>query len=87
VGESLISCIVTSRDSAHVREQSKKHYVRFGTDSILKARAKPYVNAEILLESIRSVFLSNLKELGSLEEFGGEDAVFLMDNCPGHVSQ
>jgi hypothetical protein len=46
----------------------------------LKARAKPYINAEIFLEYIRTVFLPNLNELRSLEEFGNEDAVVLMDN-------
>jgi hypothetical protein len=46
----------------------------------LKGRAKPYINAEIFLEYIRTAFLSILNELRSLEEFAEENAVRLMDN-------
>jgi pyruvate-formate lyase-activating enzyme len=53
----------------------------------LKARAKLYINAEIFLESIRTVILPNLNELRSLGEFTGEDVVLLMDNDPSHVDR
>jgi hypothetical protein len=53
----------------------------------LKARAKPYINAVIFLEDIRTVHLPNLNELRRLEEFSDEDAVLLMDNCPSHVGK
>jgi hypothetical protein len=75
VGESLVPHLVTSQNSANVREQLKKHGVRFGTDFIFKARAKPYINAQIFFEYIRTVFLPNLNELRSLEEFANENAV------------
>jgi hypothetical protein len=44
-GESLTPYIVTSQDSPSLREQLKRRGVRFGTDFILKSRAKPYINA------------------------------------------
>jgi hypothetical protein len=75
-GESLMPYLVTSQDSLYVREQLKKKGVRFGTDLILKARQKPYVNVECFPMSIRTVFLPNLNELRTLEKFADEDAVF-----------
>jgi hypothetical protein len=85
--ESLMPYIVTSQDSAKLREQLKKRGVRFGTDFVLKSRAKPYINAEIFSEYIRTVFIPNLNELRSLEQFAHEEAVLLMDNCPSHVGE
>jgi hypothetical protein len=86
-GESLIPYIVTSQDSSRVREQLRTHGVRFDTEIILKQRAKAYLNGKIFLEYIRMVFLPNLNELRSLEEFSDEDAVLLMDNCSSHVGE
>jgi hypothetical protein len=40
----------------------------------------PYINAEIFLDYIRTVFLSNLAELRVLDEFAEEMAVLFMDN-------
>jgi hypothetical protein len=74
-GESLIAYIVTAQDSLHVRKQLKKKGVRFGTDLILKARRKPYINAECFPEYIRTVFLPNLNELRTLAQFTDEDAM------------
>jgi hypothetical protein len=45
------------------------------------------VNAEIFLEYIRMVFMRNLNERRSLEQFADEDAVLLMENCPNHVGE
>jgi hypothetical protein len=84
-GESLTPYILTSQDSPKVRERLKKHGVRFGTDFLLKHRAKPYVNAEIFAEYIRMVFIPNLNELRNLAQFADEDAVLLTDDCPSHV--
>jgi hypothetical protein len=86
-GESLIPGIVTSQDSPVVHAQLKKRAVRFGTDLILKSRAKPYINAEIFEEYLGTVFLPDLDELRSLEEFAAEDAILVMDNCPSHVGE
>jgi hypothetical protein len=33
------------------------------------------------------MFLPNLNELRSFNEFAEEDPVLLMDNCPSHVSE
>jgi hypothetical protein len=86
-GESLIPDIVPSQGSPVIRAQLKKRGVCFGTAFILKSRAKPYINAENFEKQIRTVFLSNLDELQSLEEFSAEDAILLMDNCPSHVGE
>jgi hypothetical protein len=53
----------------------------------LKAREKAYVNTEIFLEYIHMVFMTNLNELRSLEQFADEEAVLSMDNCPSHVGE
>jgi hypothetical protein len=66
-GESLTPYIVTSQDSRTVRERLKKHRVRFGTDFILRHRAKSYINAGMSAEYIRMVFIPNLNELRHLE--------------------
>jgi hypothetical protein len=86
-GESLMPYISTSQDSLHVRRELKKKGVRFGTNLILKARQKPYINAECFLDYIRRVFLPNLNDLRILEEFTEEDAILLMDNCLSHVGE
>jgi hypothetical protein len=86
-GESVTPYVVTSQGSAVVREQLKKHGVRFGVDLVMKVRPKPYVNAKIFLDYIKTVFLPNLAELRHLEEFAEEDAVLLLDNCPSHVTR
>jgi hypothetical protein len=83
----LTPYIVTSQDQIHVPEQSKKHGGRFGTDLILKARTKPYINTEIFLEYIRTVLLPTLNDLCSLEEFADEEAILLMDHCPNQVGE
>jgi hypothetical protein len=86
-GESLMPYVVTSQDSLPVRDALKKRGMRFGTDLILKHHAKPYINMEIFEDYIRKVFIQNLNELRSLEEFADEEAVLLMDNCPSHVGE
>jgi hypothetical protein len=86
-GEGFTPYIVTSQDSPVVRAQLRKRGVRLGIDFILKSRAKPYINAEIVEEYTRIVFLPNLDELRSLEEFAVEDAILLMDNCLSHVGE
>jgi hypothetical protein len=81
-GETLIPYLVTSQDSMHLRETLKKGDGRFGTESVLKAREKAYLNTEIFLGHIRMVFMPNLNE-----QFADEDAVLSMDNCPSHVDE
>jgi hypothetical protein len=86
-GKTVIPYMVTSTDSMRLRVALKKRGVRFGTDLILKAREKAYVNTEIFLEYIRMVFMPNLNELRSLRQFADEDVVLLMDNCPSHIGE
>jgi hypothetical protein len=84
--ESLTPDNIASQDSPSDREQLKKHDVRFRTDLIMKSNAKRYISAEIFLDYVQTVFLSNLAELRRLDEFAEEMAVLLMDNCPSHIS-
>jgi hypothetical protein len=69
-----------------VQEHLKKQRVRFGRDMILKCNQKPYINAGIFIDYIRTVFLPNIDALRRLAVFLQEVAVVLMDNCPAHVS-
>jgi hypothetical protein len=68
-GKSLTPYINTSQDSAWVRKQLKKHGVRFGEDFASKWNSKPSINAEIFLDYIQTVFVPNLAELRTLDEF------------------
>jgi hypothetical protein len=67
-GESYTLYRITSQMSAPIREQLKKDDVHFGTDLILKSNLKPSINVEIRLDSMRTVFLPNLTEVGTLDE-------------------
>jgi hypothetical protein len=75
-GESLTPYIVTSQTSTPVQEQLTKQGVRLGTDLVLTSNPKPYINAEIFLDYIRTVSLPNLAELRTLDAFSDETAVF-----------
>jgi hypothetical protein len=86
-GESLAPYVITSQKSPSVREQLKKHRVRFGTGLIITSNAKPYINAEIFLDCVQTVFLSNLAELRRLDEFVEEMAVLLMDHYLSHIAR
>jgi hypothetical protein len=85
-GESLPPYIVTSQNSSPVQEQLRKHGVRFRRDLILKSNSRPYINAGIFLDYIRSVFLPYVIGLRNLARLVVEEAVLLMDNCSSHVT-
>jgi hypothetical protein len=85
-GESLMPYIITSQNSPAVQEQLRQHRVRFGRDLILTSNHRPYVNAEIFLEYVRTVFLPSLVCVLGLGAFAAEEAVSLMDNCSAHVT-
>jgi hypothetical protein len=53
----------------------------------MKVHSKPYVNAQMFFDYIKTVLLPNLAELRNSEAFAEEDAVLLMDNCPSHVTR
>jgi hypothetical protein len=40
------------------------------------------LNAQLFAEYISTVFILDIKELPSLEEFAGKEAVLLIDDCP-----
>jgi hypothetical protein len=86
VGEALTPYIITSQALGQVRKQLEKHGVRFGTDFVLRSNPKPYINAKIFLDYIRTVFLSNLAELRTFDGFTEQTGVLLMDNCPSYVT-
>jgi hypothetical protein len=46
----------------------------------LKGRSKSYINAEIFEEYLPTVFLPNLDELRTLDQFEEEEAILMMDN-------
>jgi hypothetical protein len=84
-GESLTPDVITLQDCASVREQLRKHGVRFGADFALKSNSTPYINAKIVLDYMQTVVFPNLAHVRTLDEFAEEIGVLLMDNCPSHV--
>jgi hypothetical protein len=85
-GASRLPYIVTSQNFPVVQEHLKKHGLCLGRDMILKFNQRPYINAEIFLDSIRTIFLPYIDMLRGLAVFAQEPAVLLMDNCWVHVS-
>jgi hypothetical protein len=85
-GESLMLYIITSQNSPAVQEQLRQHDVDLGSDFILKSNHRPYVNADIFLEYVRTVFLRYLVCLRGPGAFAAEEAALLMGNCPAHVA-
>jgi hypothetical protein len=71
---------------ASVREQLNKHRLGFGTDLVLKSNLKPYINAEIFHDDIKTTLLANLVELRGLAEFAEEMTVLLMDDWSGRIT-
>jgi hypothetical protein len=85
-GESLTLYIITSQARTSVSERLQTEGVRFSTDFVLRSNPSPSINAEIFLDYIRTVFLSNFAELRTLDGFTEETGVLLMNNCPSHVT-
>jgi hypothetical protein len=85
VWKSLTPYMITSQDSASVREQLKKQGVQFGADFVSKSNRKPCVNAGIFLDFIRTVFVPHIAELRTLDAFSEEVGVLLMRDCPSHI--
>jgi hypothetical protein len=84
-GESLLPYIITSQNSPAVQEHLKTQGVRFGRSMILKFNQKPYINAGIFLDYIRTVFLPYVDALRGLVVFPQEVAALLMAHCSAHV--
>jgi hypothetical protein len=69
-----------------IQEKLRKHDVRLERDLILKINRRPYLNAEIFLNHIRTLFLPYLGGFRGLVEFVPEDAVLFMDNYSAHAT-
>jgi hypothetical protein len=65
---------------------SQKQGVRFGRDFTFKFDQKPYINAGIFLDYIKTIFLPYIDTFHALVVSAQEIAVLLMDNCLVHVS-
>jgi hypothetical protein len=85
-GESLRHYIVTSQNSSTLQKHLKKQTVRFGRDFASKFNQKPYLEAGIFLDSIRTILLPYIDTICGLAVFAQEIAVLLMDDCSDHVS-
>jgi hypothetical protein len=73
-----------SQNSPAVQECLKMQGVCFGRDMILKCNQKPYINAGIFPDYIRTIFLPYIDAFHGLAVFAQEIAVLLMDNPHSH---
>jgi hypothetical protein len=55
--------------------------VRLGIAFLSRQRSKPYVNAYLFLECIKSIFIPYLNELQDSEQLDACEAVIVMANC------
>jgi hypothetical protein len=78
--------VVKSQDSAAVRQDLEADRMHIGPDLISKHRGKPYVNAELFEDYLRSVFLPHLIITRIVKDLREEDAVLLMDHCSPHIA-
>jgi hypothetical protein len=85
-GACLTPYVVTSRDSAALRRALEATGMQIGKHLILKQRAKPYVNADLFENYVRTVFLPQLAITYIMQNVRNEEAVLLMDNCSPHLS-
>jgi hypothetical protein len=79
--------IVACQDFPAIGEHLRNCDVGFWTDFILTARATRDRKPEISTDPIHVMCLPNLRDSRTLDRFADEDAVFLRDDCPSHVSE
>jgi hypothetical protein len=60
--------------------------MQIGKHLILKQRAKPYVNADLFENYVRTVFPPYLAITRIMQNVRNEEAVLLMDNCSPHLT-
>jgi hypothetical protein len=60
--------------------------MQIGKHLILKRRAKPYVNADLFENYVRTVFLPHLAITRIMQNVRREKAVLLMDNCSPSIT-
>jgi hypothetical protein len=78
--------IVTSHHPSPVQGHLRKHGLCFGRTLILKSNQRPYINADIFLESIRTSHQPYFLRVRQLPAVAEELVVWLMENCSGHVA-
>jgi hypothetical protein len=78
---------VISQDSAAVRRDLEADDMPIGRhlNLILKLRDKPYTNAELFEDYLRSMFLPHLMITHIVKDPREEDAVLLMDDWSPHI--
>jgi hypothetical protein len=77
---------VTSQNSSTVQEHLKTQGVRFRRDFALKFNQKSYINADIFLDYMRTVFLPEIDTFRGQAVLAQEIAVLLMAHCSADVS-
>jgi hypothetical protein len=77
---------VTSQNASTVQQHLKKQDVRFGRVVTFKFNQKPYINAGIFLDYIRTVSLRYLDILCGLAVLAQEISVLLTVQCSADVS-
>jgi hypothetical protein len=86
VGESLMPYIVTSQESELLRKRLMRQGVRMRVDLVLKERSKSYLDANLFLEHVNTIFVPYHTDLRMTEKFEAHGTVLLMDNCSSHTS-
>jgi hypothetical protein len=74
-GESLTPYIVTSQESQSIRRKLMSRGIRLGVDLVFRQQSKSYLNADLFLEYISSIFISCLNEVPDSEQFDACEAI------------
>jgi hypothetical protein len=77
----LTRYVVTSQDSPALHRALKATGMQIGKHFILKRRAKPYVNADLFENYVRTVFRPHLAITRIMQNVRNEEVVLLMDDC------
>ena len=82
-GDALTPLIITS---TNVEKDLNKLGYRSGEDAIFKVRSPAYIDENIFLEYIQSVFIPYVKTIRENPVFTKEPRVLLMDSCSSHLN-
>jgi hypothetical protein len=86
-GQCLTPYMVTSQALQSLCRSLSTTRFRIGTHLFLQSGNKPYINSKLFLDCIRRVSLPCLSNLRRRPELVGEEAMFLIDNCPPYVRE
>jgi hypothetical protein len=78
--------MVTSQAIEPVRLRLEETGMRLGRAVILKHRQKPYLNRELFVDYIQTVFLPHLADLPRNEQLSSEETPSLMDNSSPYLT-